>query len=83
MKPSTALDLRVGGRVQRLAGVVLTAALAAMTGCSSSSRPAATPSSTSAPTPAPTPTSAKPGVPPRSAGERDLVVVRGDALLDG
>jgi hypothetical protein len=59
------------------------AALAAITGCSSSSRPGAAPTSTSAPTPAPTPTSAKPGVPPRSAGERDRVVVRGDALLDG
>ncbi|MDQ1457482.1 MAG: hypothetical protein QOH28_3102, partial [Actinomycetota bacterium] len=59
--------------------VALMAAVAAITGCSSSSRPAATPSSTSAPTP----TSAKPGVPPRSAGARDRVVVRGDALLDG
>ncbi|MDP9333508.1 MAG: hypothetical protein M3Q30_09400 [Actinomycetota bacterium] len=65
--------------LDRLACVVLMAAVAATTGCTSSSKPAATPSSTSAATS----TSAKPGVPPRRAGESDRVVVRGDALVDG
>lgn len=79
MLSSTALGLRVGGRVQRLARVALMAAVAAITGCSSSSMPAATPSSTSAPTS----TTPKQAVPPRAVGESDRVVVRGDALLDG
>src|SRR5438094_357410 len=65
--------------LDRLACVVLTAAVAATTGCTSSSKPAATPPTTSAATS----TSTKPGVPPEGAAERDRVVVRGDALLDG